>query len=557
MRNSSSLLILLCLCLGCLCLSVFCWGDEKPEDTDKALAEALEKGNIAQVKRDLSNVKDINAVLYDDQMPMHFAARSRSRETVLLLLSRGADINVRREDGLTPLIVAASCGLKDGAWIEFLVKQGADVNARDNRGMPSLMWALWAADVETITSLIHLGADTNVKTIYGGILSEVVVLNQELLPVIRLLLKSEKNINQRDERGRTPLLNALSRGHIQTAKLLMEKGADVNIADGQQFTPLMAAVRWDTEIVKLLLLHGAKCDVRDESGKTPFLIATAYGSVEILRLLLHKGSDINAVDKFGGTALMEAAAADRVENLDFLLKRRAKMTAEDQEGKTALYKAAYACAARAVHFLLVYGAADRNKESELNKALFAAMDTGGFGFHRKKPDPLDVEETVRLLLRSGANIHAVDEEDRTPLLYAIGKVAPSFDTYKSFYIGAFDALLRAGADINAHDRKGTSGLMLAALGGAPELIEYLLSHDANINLKDKQGRTALMVVASYPKERYRGLSLPKRENLVAAIKALLKHGADMNVRDNEGETALTLAEKVGFSDFVSLLRKAQ
>ena len=100
--------------------------------------------------------------------------------------------------------------------------------------------------------------------------------------------------------------------------------------------------------------------------------------------------------------------------------------------------------------------------------------------------------------------------------------------------------------MNEVDARGQTPLMLAALRGAFDTVLILLKAGAKLNLKDKEGQTALMfaIQSSRPE---------KLEN----VRLLLKSGAKVNIKDNEDLTPLELAKKLGENEIVKLLAEAQ
>ncbi len=93
---------------------------------NRALVEAAEDGDIADVQDLLERGADVNAAVDGDGSPLIAAARSGSRALVMLLLDRGADVNMVVEGDGNPLIMAAAEG--HAAIVELLLARGADVN---------------------------------------------------------------------------------------------------------------------------------------------------------------------------------------------------------------------------------------------------------------------------------------------------------------------------------------------------------------------------------------------------------------------------------------------
>ena len=95
---------------------------------------------------------------------IHLAASEGNIEAVKQHLDAGTDVNAKqREDGATPLLIAAVAGQKEIA--ELLIADGADVNAKDDVGQTPLYFA---ADKEVVELLIAKGADVNAKDNFGG-----------------------------------------------------------------------------------------------------------------------------------------------------------------------------------------------------------------------------------------------------------------------------------------------------------------------------------------------------------------------------------------------------
>jgi hypothetical protein len=165
---------------------------------------------------------------------------------------------------------------------------------------------------------------------------------------------------------------------------------------------------------------------------------------------------------------------------------------------------------------------------ELSTALEHGADVNAVGpcpAYKGRPDFLDamLDDTTALMFVAGRGV-TVDILSRSPARRA------ELVTY----------LLAAGADINVKDRGGKTALMWAASRGFGTCAEALLDGGAEVNAADNEGMTALMWAASN--------GFPK------IVEALLDSGADVNAKNNDGETALDLAE--GNKKIVRLLKKA-
>lgn len=142
-----------------------------------------------------------------------------------------------------------------------------------------------------------------------------------ILISLKLLLSKGAEINIKDCDGRTPLHYACYEGNKEIVNLLLSKGAEVNMENNYGWTPLYASLRgyysYDgpKEIIELLLSYGADVNVRDNRyGKTPLHEAADRGYDYIVKLLLLNDGEVNMRDKGGRTPLHEAADEDYSNN---------------------------------------------------------------------------------------------------------------------------------------------------------------------------------------------------------------------------------------------------
>jgi len=152
------------------------------------------------------------------------AARSRDVEKVKKLIDKGADIEARNEDGWTPLIIASNYGYSE--IVRVLIENGADANMKDERSKETaLMFAVFHNLIDIVEMLIVDGkADVNIGNMIGC----------------------------------TPLMSAAMGGYTHLAKMLIERGADVNARTLYGMTALGFAQRdnrYDT--AEMLRSHGA------------------------------------------------------------------------------------------------------------------------------------------------------------------------------------------------------------------------------------------------------------------------------------------------------------
>lgn len=161
-------------------------------------------------------------------------------------------------------------------------------------------------------------------------------MNQELisaarngdLPFARELLENNpKLVDYHSEDGWTPLHLAAHYGHLETARFLLEHGADVQAISQNALAnqPLHAAVAGNhAEMVALLVRTGADVNQRQHGGWTPLHGAANNGNLRIVKLLIENGADINAANDDGVTALALAIEEARPDVTEYLKSKGAK-----------------------------------------------------------------------------------------------------------------------------------------------------------------------------------------------------------------------------------------
>ncbi|XP_071142171.1 uncharacterized protein [Mytilus edulis] len=136
------------------------------------------------------------------------------------------------------------------------------------------------------------------------------------------------------------LYTAAEDGDIETLKLCLENGADIDYQAGLGGTALMyAASEGHLEICRLLIDRGCKIDITNFRG-TALMYAAIGGHLEICRLLIDRGCKIDITNRYGQTALMKAARGGRLEICSLLIDRGCKIDITESDGETALHIAA-------------------------------------------------------------------------------------------------------------------------------------------------------------------------------------------------------------------------
>ncbi|MBX3012422.1 MAG: ankyrin repeat domain-containing protein [Caldilineaceae bacterium] len=190
------------------------------------------------------------------------AAARGDTATVLQLLAAGAALNRQDEAGRTPILAATQGNHVE--TVRALIDAGADIHRQDRRLDNPFLYAGAEGLLEILKLTIDAGANPKLTNRFGGTALIPAAERGHVEVVQTLLTDTDVDVNHVNNLGWTALLEAiiLSDGgpaHVAIVQLLLEAGADVNLADGQGVTPLVhARQRGFTAIVDLLEAAGAK-----------------------------------------------------------------------------------------------------------------------------------------------------------------------------------------------------------------------------------------------------------------------------------------------------------
>jgi len=191
------------------------------------------------------------------------------------------------------------------------------------------------------TRIIIVSLLASVSTVLTGCMSIHTAARQGNLKDVRRQLAWGVNVNERHFFTRdTILIEAADNGHLNVVKLLIEKGADVNLKGEAWYGPLhAAAAKGHIEVVKILLENGA--DVNIFHQNKPLHYAAMNGHIEVARILLAHGADINAKGTDEAAPLHTAVSNNRLAMLKWLLSQGANVNPRAAYGCTPLHFAAF------------------------------------------------------------------------------------------------------------------------------------------------------------------------------------------------------------------------
>ena len=430
------------------------------------VADAAMKRNREAVRSLLLRKADVNAPQVDGTTALHWAVSLDDQDTADLLLRAGAKVSVANRVGATPMQLAALNG--NAAMVEALLRAGVDANAAlTPSGDTALMIASRTGKTDAIRVLLDHGAHVNAAEQWGGTTALMWAVAERHADAVRLLIDRGANVNARS--NFVPAANG--RGFEGRTPVVPKPGqAPEEFASGW-LTPLMFAAReGDIESARLVVAAGADVNAIASDGKDALGLAIFNGNYELASFLVDSKSKVNQADTQRFTPLfwavdrrnMETApnfpwmvTADPLPLIEKLLDAganpnaivnntpRARMRAGSPRivFATALMRAAFSGDLELVKLLLAKGA-DPTIVSSDNETMIEAAAALGFiqGYSKGKP-AAERLEVIRLLVDLGADVNAPDDYGITPLMAAANMGEVSIIQF----------LVDRGADLGAYD----------------------------------------------------------------------------------------------------------
>ena len=439
----------------------------------------------------------IDAVTREGVSPLQMASLYGDPKIIEALLKAGADAKQHGPAGETMLMLAARNG-NPGA-IRLLVNAGADVNAQEPlRGTTALMWAVEQKHPAAVAELLEAKADFRLKSAAAGVprnymAQKVNVANIEA--AARRYAEAAANgrtyieqVEYEEAHGIQHEGRRTVTGRTTPATTTAGRAAAVEEEDdsviaglvgtgGGGLTALVLAAReGDLDSTKLLLAAGADVDQVTNYGWTPLLTATNNRHYALATYLIEHGANVNLTNKGAWTPLYLATDNRNIEGGDFPVP------------KPDLDHLEY------IKTLLDHGANPnaRVKDNTLTRTIFTMQwffEAGATAFIRASQS--GDTELMRLLLRYGADPHMATDHGDTALTASAGIGWVEGVTYEHSAqenVEAIKMLLDLGLDPNGVNKDGRTPLMGAALKGRNEVVEILIAHGAKLETRDHGSR---------------------------------------------------------------------
>lgn len=248
-----------------------------------------------------------------------------------VLLKYKADVNIRDENGWTPLIRASIAGRLE--TVKYLLKNGADVDFCCHEGWNAATASLFRKNKEVYNFLTENGASITSNFATAAL---VACYAKGDIETATSLLKLSANPNAKLPNGTPILYQSIQNGDNQFCVALLQAGADPNTRN-EHGVPCLCevVVNGNTELTKKIIEYGANVNIRTSSGLTPLMKAAYINQIAIVKLLIEFNASVNCQDKNGNTALMFASSRDYRDVLEILIEAGANPYITNNENKNS------------------------------------------------------------------------------------------------------------------------------------------------------------------------------------------------------------------------------
>jgi uncharacterized protein len=464
---------------------------------DSALVEAAKNQDQKAVRALLAQKADVNARSSDGSTALLWLAHWNDSDTANLLLAAGADANAANDFRTTPLSEACTNG--NSVLVRSLLKSGANPNTSIATGEAPLMTCAKTGSADSVRMLIEYGAVVNAKEPAQNQTALMWAAAERHPDVVKAFIDAHADLTANSKQGFTAIHFAARVGDLESVKLLLAAGVDVNI-----LTHAEGAANRVTSQLGIPKTQGAL-------GYTPLLVAVVRGQVDLALYLLDHGADPNNIAG-GFTPLHWASSQWESFTANPVYGFEDPMAGiPDRQAKLRLVKA-----------LLAHGA-NVNLRMTKPQPSFAGgyLDANGATPFLLAASANDIE-MMHILLDAGADPKILSATNASAIMAAAGlnhsigedtvTEAQAMETVK--------LLLDLGVDPKGETTFGENALFGPGYRGWNKLLAQLIDLGVNVNAVSKAGVTPYLA-AHGDGDRLGGVLYNKE-----GADLLVKHGAD-------------------------------
>lgn len=473
------------------------------------LAQAFQQQDLTKIKALINKSEDIDKQDSKGWAAMHYAVHmadeAKAIQVIDLLLAKGADIDIQELDAETPLFMAVELNKYQVA--KHLMAHGADVNRENTNDWTPLFTAASEGYVNIAREILTYDVDLDFKHPDGWSAlmfttrATLGVDDNQQAEIAKMLIEKGAELEVRNNKGRTILMNASRNGKAEVVKVLIEAGADVNSSNEK------------------------------DRYRTAFSYAERQKHKNLAKYLKEIGKSSENIGQFTLNQLIQEILAEDLASAKKLVDKLPYINESDDKGNSALHYAVKMESEQKsislIKALLERGANINHANKRKVTPLYAALKQN-----------FAPNKVILFLLENGADINFQRRSRWTPLVLAVSK-------------GNFDVvveMMKYSPEINHIANKGWSVFMYitnnyhkAKDEDQADVGRVLLKHGANIEARTKSGRTPLMNAAENGK--------------LAVVKMLIEEGADIYAENpkQDKKTPLDYAKSGGHKEITKYL----
>ncbi len=456
--------------------------DASAQAPDLRLVDAVKLQDTTAVRRLLLDASvDVDATQTDGATALHWAAYLDDLETARLLVDAGADAGAANTHGIVPLSLA--CTNANAAMVGLLLAAGADAKAAVGTGETVLMSCARTGNAAAVSALLAHGADVNAAESEEEQTALMWAVAQRHPAVVQMLIDNGADVHGRS-RVRRFVISRRLQSNLRYGELGRRYGTDAEETDLGGYTALLFAARQGAvDSARLLIAAGANVNDTAPDGRSALLVAAHSGHRALVEFLLAEGANPNA-SAAGYTALHAAVLQDDLGMLDALLEAGARPDAQVTEATRVTRNGQVLMIGEHLLGATPFALAAKFAEADMMRTLLASGADGVL--------PLRNGWTP-LMLAAGASWRYGVWDRRERTLHRDF----AFQAEHADEEGTLDAVrvaIAAGGEVNAVDETGSTALHYVADKGFPQVIELLIEHGAGLNVANYRGQTPLAVV---------------------------------------------------------------
>ena len=472
----------------------------------EAFEQAVDKNDTKIAGFFLKKGVDPNKRGVFEQTPLVRAACWGHADMVKLLVDANADIHAKDEDGWTPLHMAYD----NVGILQILKDAGADIEAKTDQGETPLFLACKYRQKEVVREILKHKPKLDCIVDGKTELSTPIACGD--VDIFTMLLDAGIDPCKHSAMELKPTLiySCVRESRPEMLKALLCYDIAINETDIHGDSALHHCINGPTEVelLKLLVNRGASIELRNYMEATPLMVAVDYDNIEATKFLLSKGANVNAHTVWRSAPLHFACSGSSWTMIELLINSRADINVASLDTSGTPFQAACAQARnkndfQIPHRLIETGLLDVNQSSSR------------WGCNLNVACLMTNLQVVDMLFEHGADVYAEDSVGRRPIHFAL---------YRNLDI--VQRLIEKGAELFETDLMQRNALHFAVASGQLDVVRHVLEQDKGlVHQRDIDGWTPLLWAI-------RSCRSWNREPIeqVAIIRELLECGASRAIR---------------------------